>query len=70
MGDGVEGRVEKPEPWAKTARSSAYSPMAMATCFSDGKDGEVMMPKGMLAREKCEPLEMETHDFGLVEGMS
>ena len=61
--DGVGVRAEKPEFWAKMERSRACSPMAMATCFSVGEAEDVMMPKGMLAREKCEPLGIETHDF-------
>ena len=64
--NGAGGRAEKPAFRAKIERSRACSPMAMATCFSLGEAGEVIMPKGILAREKCEPLGIETHDFDLL----
>ena len=67
--DGVGGKAEKPELWAKIERSRACSPMAMATCFSTGEAGDVMIPNGILAREKCEPFGIETHDSNVLEAL-
>ena len=67
---GAGGKAEKPEFWAKIERSRASSPMAMATCFSAGETGDVMMPNGMLAREKCEPLGIETQDFNVLDALA
>lgn len=54
-------RPEKPLLAAKASRSRACSPMATATRgFVD--DAVEMIPKGMLAREKCEPRGMLNQD--------
>jgi hypothetical protein len=54
-------RAEKPLFAANASRSSAYSPMATAT-RGDVEDAVEMMPKGMFAREKCDPLGMVNQD--------
>lgn len=58
----MERRAEKPLLEEKMARSSALSPMAIA---GRGVLDDVveMMPKGMLAREKCEVGEIGSQDF-------
>lgn len=58
----MEGRGSKPEPWENACRSRTWSPIAMAgRCFSL-ELREVMMPKGMLEREKWLSAGMESQD--------
>lgn len=54
-------RAEKPLFAANASRSSAYSPMATAT-RGEVEDAVEMMPKGMFASEKCDPLGMVNQD--------
>lgn len=58
----MDGRCENPKLAAKTARSRAWSPIAIAGrgSFDFGVE---MMPKGMLAREKCDLGGIGNHDF-------
>lgn len=58
----MDGRAENPLLEENKARSSAWSPMAMAGrgVLQEAVD---MIPKGMLAREKCEVREIGSHDF-------
>lgn len=58
----MEGRAENPLLEENRARSSAWSPMAMA---GRGvlEEAVEMIPKGMLAREKCEVREIGSQDF-------
>lgn len=61
----MAGHSEKPEQAAKTERSRAYSPIATPTCGED-EAGVVIIPKGMLAREKGESLGTSSQDFGAI----
>lgn len=58
-----EGRPEKPSPEAKACRSRTWSPIATAGRFSVCEFLEVMIPKGMLEREKWLSEGMETQDL-------
>lgn len=61
----MAGHSEKPELEAKTERLRAYFPIATPTCGED-EAGVVMIPKGMLAREKGESLGTSSQDFGAI----
>ena len=58
-----EGRSEKPSPLAKACRSRTCSPIATAGRFSVCEYLEVMIPKGMLEREKWLSEGMESQDL-------
>lgn len=58
----MAGHSEKPELEAKTERSRAYFPIATPTCGED-EAGVVIIPNGMLAREKGESLGTSSQDF-------
>lgn len=57
----IVDKAEKPFSWAKVAKSKAYSPIAVAT-RGFGLPEVLMMPNGMLAREKCDRLGDGSHD--------
>jgi hypothetical protein len=58
-----EGRPLKPFDLEKALRSRTWSPIAMAGRFSDGLFLEVMIPKGMLEREKWLFWGIDSHDL-------
>ena len=61
----MTGRKEKPLAEAKMERERAWVPIAIAG-WGVGVSGVLMMPKGMLAREKCESGGVGSQDLGAI----
>lgn len=61
----MAGHSEKPECSAKTERSRAYSPIATPT-WGEDEAGVVIIPKGMLAREKWESAGISSQDLDAI----
>lgn len=61
----INGSPEKPSCAEKTAKLRAWSPIAIAGAGTFDS-GEVMIPNGILAREKCDFGDMGSQDFNTI----